>query len=378
VIFEDVTIDPLYGRLSQTKSSARLGYHFFAVFPIRGKLTSLGTVACTGIERRKLSAGEIQLLEAMTDQIAVAMENSALYEQLKQHVKELQQKTEELMRANQVKDQFLSVMSHELRTPLNVVMGYTAMIKDEVLGEVNPEQRQVLEKLMTRVRAQLTMVNSMLQATQIQAQTVTIEEEEVKLGNLLDGLKADYLAALSKPLTLAWDYPAELPTVKTDGKKLRQILENLVHNAVKFTDAGRVTISARIREGNGQEKPGLVTPHASRITPNVLLEFKVEDTGRGIAPEALPIIFEKFRQADSSETRLHGGIGLGLYVAKNFAEMLGGRIEVETGVGGGSIFTVSIPCATALPSENDGKRQEEANGREAPAVSLSRVRSRGV
>ncbi|HEY2988988.1 MAG TPA: GAF domain-containing protein, partial [Candidatus Binatia bacterium] len=130
IIFEDVQTDPLYRRLSRTKTSSQSGYRLFAVFPIRGKLRNLGTLACTGIEPRKLNSGEIQLLEAMADQIAVAIENGELYVQLKQKITELEE-------ANKVKDEFLSVMSHELRTPLNVIMGYTAMIKDEMLGGVN-------------------------------------------------------------------------------------------------------------------------------------------------------------------------------------------------------------------------------------------------
>jgi GAF domain-containing protein len=364
LIFEDVLTDPLYQSLSRTKVSYQLGYHFFAVFPIRGKLRSLGTLACTGIDSRRLSSGEVQLLEAMADQIAVAIENTGLYEQLTQKVDELQFKTEELQRANKVKDEFLSVMSHELRTPLNVVMGYTAMIKDQMVGAVNPEQSQILEKLMSRVRSQLDMVNSILQATQIQAATVALEREEVKLKDLLDGLKSDHSANLTKPLTLIWDYPRDLPAIQSDGKKLKQILENLIHNAIKFTDQGCVTVSAKITEGgmrkavsSGHEAE--ILPAADRLlaTGRRWLELRVADTGRGIPAQALSIIFEKFRQADSSETRRYGGVGLGLYIVKNFTELLGGAVEVETEEGKGSIFTVTIPCTV---SSSAAERPEES------------------
>jgi len=262
------------------------------------------------------------------------------------------------------------VMSHELRTPMNVVMGYTTMIKDQLVGAVNPEQSQILEKLMSRVRSQLTMVNSILQATEIQAASVSLEEEEVALKDMLDGLRLDYSAHWDKSLTLTWDYPADLPSIRSDGKKLKQILTNLVDNAVKFTDAGGVTVTARIKEGEsappkspadrpplpqdpagrgdeGDEKDSLFA-RALSLVPRAFLEFKVADTGRGIPAAALPIIFEKFRQADSSETRLYGGVGLGLYIAKNFTELLGGAIGVETGEGKGSIFTVTIPCAASV------------------------------
>jgi GAF domain-containing protein len=343
LIFEDVLADPLYRQTSRTKTTGQYGYRFFAVFPIKGKLKSLGTLACTGVDARQLNAGEVQLLEAMADQIAVAIENTGLYEKLTQKVDELQYKTEELQRANKVKDEFLSVMSHELRTPLNVVMGYTTMIKDQLVGAVNPEQSQILEKLMSRVRSQVAMVNSILQATEIQAASVSLEEEEVALKDLLDGLRSDYSAHLSKSLTLTWDYPADLPSIRSDGKKLKQILTNLVDNAVKFTAAGRITVAASV-----SRRPA---------TGRQCLELRVADTGRGISAAALPVIFEKFRQGDSSETRPYGGVGLGLYIAKNFAELLGGTIGVETGEGKGSIFTVTIPCAVSVPAP---ERREEA------------------
>jgi PAS domain S-box-containing protein len=385
LIFEDVRIDPLYQRLSQTKISGRLNHHFLAVFPIRGKLKNLGTLACNSVDPRKLNSGEIQLLEAMADQIAVAIENSELYGQVRQKVQELQQKTEELERANKVKDEFLSVMSHELRTPLNVVMGYTAMIKDKLLGEVNPEQSQVLEKLMSRVRSQLNMVTSMLQATQIQAETVTVEHEEVQLKDLLDGLQSDYAANPSKSLTLVWDYPGDMPPIWSDGKKLKQILENLIHNAIKFTDQGHVTVSARLTESSkqnavssGKEAEILLTADCRLPTGRQWLELRVEDTGQGISTDALPIIFEKFRQADSSETRLYDGMGLGLYIAKNFIELLGGKIEVETGEGRGSVFTVSIPCAASASTVERGEPPAPgiSGGQGGANDSSSAIRSR--
>jgi PAS domain S-box-containing protein len=289
--------------------------------PLTVKDDTLGVLGFYTREEHDFTGEEVEFLKTLAGQAAVAIHNSQIYE-------EMAQLAVNLASSNKVKDEFLSVMSHELRTPLNVVMGYTAMIKDQMVGAVNPEQSQILEKLMSRVRSQLDMVNSMLQATQIQAATVALEREEVRLKDLLDGLKSDYSANLTKPLTLVWDYPSDLPAIRSDGKKLRQIVENLLDNAIKFTDAGRVTVSARVR-GDGP----------------CFVEFKVEDTGRGIPAEALHVIFEKFRQADSSETRLHGGIGLGLYIAKNFAELLGGAIKVETAAGKGSVFIVTIPCS---------------------------------
>jgi signal transduction histidine kinase len=169
--------------------------------------------------------------------------------------------------------------------------------------------------------------------------------------------------------------------VRTDGRKLKQILENLIHNAIKFTDEGGVTVTAQFRADDSREATGdgkdggeSLSPRASRLGSHAFVEFKVADTGRGIAVDALPIIFEKFRQADSSETRLFGGVGLGLYIAKNFTELLGGSIDVQTTVGQGSIFTVTIPCtlpALVKPGlEQDSATDVVRDNRDTPSAPL--------
>ncbi|MBI2347045.1 MAG: sensor histidine kinase, partial [Deltaproteobacteria bacterium] len=239
---------------------------------------------------------------------------------------ELEQANRSLLQANKAKDEFLSVMSHELRTPLNVVVGYTGMIKDGLLGEVNGEQQRALDKVVTRSDGLLKMITEILQATSLEANAVGVEVQEVSLGTLLDDLKANYEIPLKEDLAFAWDYPLELPTVRTDGEKLKHILENLINNAIKFTERGQVIVSARYN------------PKAKAV------EFKVADTGIGIEKEMLPSIFEMFRQADSSETRSYGGVGMGLYIVKKFTELLGGKIEAASEPGKGSIFTVTIPC----------------------------------
>jgi signal transduction histidine kinase len=352
LIFEDIHTDPTYEQVSQLKFLTQFGYHFLAVFPIKGRLKNLGTLTCVGNAPRKPSSGEVQLIEALADQIAVAIENSGLYENVRQKVQELQQKTAELERANQVKDEFLSVMSHELRTPLNVVVGYASMITEGMLGEVNLEQKSALEKVIGQSQDLLNMITSILYATSIEAHEVRVAPQRFALGDLMDEIKAVCDAPRSKPVTLCWDYTADLPAVETDREKLKHILQNLIHNAVKFTESGRVTVSARIR-GEGKRHPiasgqrGSVThQQPENGQQDEYVELRVADTGVGIPKEKLPIIFEMFRQADSSETRPYGGVGLGLYIAKNFTKLLGGKIEVETQVGKGSTFTVTIPMAS--------------------------------
>lgn len=286
--------------------------------PLVAKDEVLGALTLFTKEEHQFTDDEVGFLTTLAGQAAVAIHNSQLYE-------EMTKLAGDLAKSNRVKDEFLSVMSHELRTPLNVVMGFTGMIKDKMLGEINPEQERALEKVITHSDDLLKMLSEILAATSIEAHAVKVEAKEVSLGSFLDDLRSTYETPLNKELTLQWNYPPALPTMRTDGEKLKHILENLINNAVKFTDHGKVTISARYN------------PKAKAV------DFRVADTGIGIQKEILPSIFEMFRQADSSETRLYGGVGLGLYIAKQFTEMLGGRIGVESELGKGSTFTVTIP-----------------------------------
>jgi PAS domain S-box-containing protein len=235
------------------------------------------------------------------------------------------QQAADLERASRVKDEFLSVMSHELRTPLNIIAGYTKIVQDGLLGDVNAEQVKALDKVSRHSNEMLVMVNSIMAATKIEAGVVNIECDEFALADFLADLKLLYDYSFGKNVTLAWDYPENLPVIRTDRDKLKHIIQNLVNNALKFTDEGVVTISAR-------QPPG-----TDRV------ELSVADSGIGIADEELPSIFDRFRQVDSSRTRSHGGVGLGLHIVKTFAQLLGGTVEVVSRPGEGSTFTIALP-----------------------------------
>ncbi len=311
--------------------------------PLIAKGEILGVLSFYTKEEHEYATEEVEFLTTLAAQAAIAIHNSEVYE-------ELAKLAGNLSKANRVKDEFLSVMSHELRTPLNVVMGYTGMMRDGLMGEINPEQEKALEKVISRARDQLTMISGILQATQIEAEGIKMEKREVSLKDLLGDLKSSYSVPPGKELSLIWDYPSDLPVIHTDGEKLKQVLQNLISNAIKFTEKGNVTVAARIRQqaiGNSQQEEPEVATRASRLSPqasDTWVELRVSDTGIGIEEEHLPVIFERFRQVDSSETRHYGGVGIGLYIAKQFTELLGGRIEVESEPGKGSTFTISIPC----------------------------------
>lgn len=269
-------------------------------------------------------------LMAIARQLGIALENKQLFDNLKAS-------RDELERANKVKDEFLSVMSHELRTPLSVVMGYTGLVKDGSLGTLNDQQTEVLEKVLARAGNQLEMINEIMQTTQLEARAMTAHQEFFDLHDLLDQLRSDYEVRSEKQnVKLIWHYPAAAIPITTDHTKLKQILQNLINNGLKFTDEGSVTVSVRITA----DKSNPQSPTQPRF-----VEFTVADTGIGIPKEAQDSIFHKFHQVDSSETRLYGGVGLGLYIVKNFTDLLGGTVKVESEPGKGSTFTIAIPCA---------------------------------
>jgi len=304
--------------------------------PIRELHEGAKTIGSGNLDYRvNIETGdEIEWLGEEFNKMAAELKGS--YDTLEQKVKdktadlekansELEQINEELVRANKAKDEFLSVISHELRTPLNVIMGYTGMIRDRILGEINPEQDKALAKVVSRSNDLLSMIMDILHSTSIEAEAIVAENEEIDLCHFLEELRAGYQIPVDKELVFHWDHPPGPLTVKTDPGKLKHILQNLINNAVKFTPNGHVTISAR------------------PCTAKNIMELNVADTGIGIPEDALPFIFDRFRQVDSSETRLYGGVGIGLYVAKKLTDLLGGKIDVQSAPGKGSTFTVTIP-----------------------------------
>jgi signal transduction histidine kinase len=313
LVVEEIESDP---RTKDMTFFRRNGLVSYLGIPLIANGELVGVLSIYAKEKRRFAADEIDFLDAMGGQAAIALNNSRAYE-------ETRNRAVESDTANNLKSEFLSVMSHELRTPLAVAMGYAGMIKERVLGDINSQQEEALDKVLRRGHDQLYMINSILYAASLQADAVKVDRNDVNLSDILDDLKSTYAVILEKPLVLVWDYPSDLPTLRTDGRKLRHILENLINNAVKFTPSGAVTISARW------------------ISDAV--RFQVADTGVGIARDLLPSVFEIFRQVDGSETRRHGGVGLGLYIVKKFTELLRGKIEVESDLGKGSTFTVTMP-----------------------------------
>lgn len=294
------------------------GFISYLGVPLIAKGEVVGILSFFTREEHDFTQEEIEFVTTLAGQAAVAIHNSRLYEASRKQAAELEE-------INKLKDEFLGFVSHELRTPLNAVIGYTGMVQDEVFGAVTAEQKKVLGKVLEHGKHLLRMIHSLLEATKIEVGAAKLESREVSLRRLFDELKGSYDTPLDKELTLDWEYPDTLPAIVTDREKLRHILQNLVDNAIKFTDRGKITISARALPGNKA------------------VEFKVTDTGVGISPGILPDIFDMFRQGINPESSSSSGVGLGLHIVKKFTDILGGEIEVKSQVGKGSTFTVTIP-----------------------------------
>jgi PAS domain S-box-containing protein len=240
-------------------------------------------------------------------------------------ITEYKKAQEEMETAGKVKSDFLNVMSHELRTPLSIIAGYVELLREGVLGTLETKQVEALEKVTRQSRELLTMINGILDVTKIEGGSVLMDQNEMDLNRFIQEIKSDYALPLGKPVNIVWQCPAQLPVIYSDTAKLRSIAQNLMNNALKFTEHGTITFACR---------------HLANLGT---FEIKVEDTGIGIPPGKLPYVFDLFWQADSSEKRVHGGVGLGLYIVKKFTDLLGGQIDVQSELGKGTVITVSIP-----------------------------------
>jgi signal transduction histidine kinase len=227
---------------------------------------------------------------------------------------------------NRSRKEILNIVSHEFRTPVNVISGYTQALMRETWGDVTTEQNEVLRKILHESENLTGIIGEVLDVTRIEAGDLTIQQESIPLSEYLREIEGRF-ASLQKSVSLTWKIPDELPDISTDRVTLTVILQHLITNALKFTETGNVWITAREVRVNGR--------------PNV--EIEVKDTGIGIPRDALDLIFEKFQQVDASSTRAYGGMGLGLYIAKVFTDLLQGTLRVESEPKRGSTFTLSLP-----------------------------------
>jgi len=308
----DVRVDPEYA-VRDRKFDVRTALSV----PLLREGTAIGVIILHRATVRPFTDKQIELVSTFADQAAIAIENVRLFD-------EIQEKSRQLEEASQHKSQFLANMSHELRTPLNAILGYTELMADGAYGEPSEKMLGILQRLEANGKHLLGLINDVLDLSKIEAGQLVLELSDYCIQDIAQTVRStlEPLAA-DKKLAFKVEVAPHLPSGHGDGRRLTQVLINLVGNAIKFTDAGEVAIKAEAKNGS--------------------FHVSVRDTGPGISSADQARLFQEFQQADNAITKKKGGTGLGLAISKRIIEMHGGKIWVESQPGQGSTFAFTLP-----------------------------------
>ena len=310
----DCLADPEYTYLEYQSIGK---YRSMLGVPLMREDVAIGVIGLMRTGVMPFTEKQIELVTTFADQAVIAIENVRLFE-------EIQDKSRQLEVASQHKSQFLANMSHELRTPLNAILGYTELIADGIYGEPSEKMLAVLKRLESNGKHLLGLINDVLDLSKIEAGQLVLELTDYSLEDIAQTVRStlEPLAA-DKKLAFKVEMAPKMPAGHGDGRRLTQVVINLVGNAIKFTDAGEVVITAGASDGS--------------------FHLSVRDTGPGISAADQAKLFQEFQQADNAITRKKGGTGLGLAISKRIIEMHGGKIWVESQVGHGSTFSFTVP-----------------------------------
>jgi PAS domain S-box-containing protein len=301
-------------------------------------------------EQREWQDSEAQLLQQVANQLAIAIQQASLYEQSQQEIAErkqaqqqLTETNQQLARATRLKDEFLANMSHELRTPLNSILGMNEAIQEEIFGSINEGQLKALQTIENSSTHLLTLINDILNVAKIESGQTTLELKATEIDSLCkSSMVFIKQQALTKRIQLIPRIPKHLPEIMIDETRIRQVLINLLNNAVKFTlEGGTITLEVSQVQ---------LESSTTNLTPLNYIKIAVIDTGIGISAENIQKLFQPFIQIDSALNRQYTGTGLGLALVKRLVELHGGNVELTSEIGVGSCFAINLPMNIGDPA----------------------------
>jgi signal transduction histidine kinase len=313
----DVLAEGTYGVARVRAIFERRGYRSLLAVPLLFERQIVGVLVVWGREPVGFDQKIVDLLQTLATQSVLAIQNARLF-------REIADKSAQLEAASRHKSEFLANMSHELRTPLNAIIGFSEVLVDRMFGELNEKQDEYLKDIYASGQHLLSLINDILDLSKIEAGRMELEATDFDLPSAIDNaLTLVRERASRRGITLGHAVDERLGPIRGDERKVKQVLLNLLSNALKFTpEGGRIDVSAGVRDG------------AALVS--------VKDTGVGIAPEDQEAVFEEFRQVGTADKKVEG-TGLGLALSRKFIELHGGRIWVTSTVGVGSTFTFTLP-----------------------------------
>jgi two-component system, NtrC family, sensor kinase len=316
VELRDITVDRSY-QSRVREGLIRLGYHALLAVPLLREDHLLGGLVVNRKRAGEFMPREIDLLKTFASQSALAIQNARLF-------REIEIKSAQLETASRHKSEFLANMSHELRTPLNAIIGFSEVLSEQMFGTINDKQAEYLKDILESGRHLLSLINDILDLSKIEAGRMELEPSDFDLpGTIENALILVRERANRHGITLAHTVDERLGPIRADERKVKQVLLNLLSNALKFTpEGGRIDVRARVQNGAA--------------------EISVTDTGIGIAPEDQAAVFEEFRQVGTASKKVEG-TGLGLAISRKFIELHGGTIGVTSEPGVGSTFAFTLP-----------------------------------
>lgn len=310
---------------------AEIGYRSMVIGPLRANNSTLGFFMLFSKGKHSFTASDHDLFISLGNQVGLALQTGTLYSELNNTVLELRQTNQRLDDATRHKSEFLAAMSHELRTPLNIIIGFSEMLQDQNIGPLNTKQLRYVTNVLESGKHLLALVNDVLDLAKVESGKMKLNQEELNpLEVVQDSMATLATLAAKKNISLSSRRSGNVPNIKADRGKLKQIMYNLYSNAIKFTN-----------ENGWVETETRVAHH----TDGDYLEINVSDNGIGIKPQDQERIFEEFQMVDGTLAKRQSGTGLGLALCRKLAEMHDGTVTVKSNFGEGSTFTLSLPMS---------------------------------